>query len=99
MVTLDSGFVNTAGCTSAITYIDDDAGVLRYRRGYPIGQLAEHSTFLEISPGLCRSARCAACRGVPGRAATSLSSQKVHSGQNMVIFIYDLIHELLHTIT
>ncbi|PZS24188.1 MAG: citrate (Si)-synthase, partial [Pseudonocardiales bacterium] len=39
---------NTAGCTSAITYIDGDAGVLRYR-GYPIGQLAEHSTFLETS--------------------------------------------------
>ncbi len=48
MVTLDPGFVNTAGCTSQITYIDGDAGVLRYR-GYPIGQLAEHSTFLETS--------------------------------------------------
>ncbi|HVE97357.1 MAG TPA: citrate synthase [Pseudonocardiaceae bacterium] len=48
MVTLDTGFVNTAACTSEITYIDGDAGVLRYR-GYPIGQLAEHSTFLESS--------------------------------------------------
>jgi citrate synthase len=48
MVTLDPGFVNTAGCTSAITYIDGEAGILRYR-GYPIGQLAEHSTFLETS--------------------------------------------------
>ncbi|MGH3754081.1 MAG: citrate synthase [Pseudonocardiaceae bacterium] len=48
MVVLDPGFVNTAGCTSEITYIDGDAGVLRYR-GYPIGQLAEHSTFLETS--------------------------------------------------
>jgi citrate synthase len=48
MVTLDPGFVNTAACTSEITYIDGDAGVLRYR-GYPIGQLAEHSSFLEIS--------------------------------------------------
>ncbi len=48
MVTLDPGFVNTATCTSEITYIDGDAGVLRYR-GYPIGQLAEHSTFLETS--------------------------------------------------
>jgi len=45
-VTLDSGFVNTASCTSAITYIDGDAGILRYR-GYPIEQLAEHSNFLE----------------------------------------------------
>jgi citrate synthase len=47
-VTLDTGFVNTASCTSAITYIDGDAGVLRYR-GYPIDQLAEHSTFLEVA--------------------------------------------------
>ncbi len=45
-VTLDHGFVNTASCTSAITYIDGDAGILRYR-GYPIEQLAEKSTFLE----------------------------------------------------
>jgi citrate synthase len=48
LVTLDTGFVNTAACTSAITYIDGDAGILRYR-GYPIEALAEHSTFLETS--------------------------------------------------
>ncbi|MGH3896817.1 MAG: citrate synthase [Pseudonocardiaceae bacterium] len=48
MVTLDPGFVNTATCTSEITYIDGDAGVLSYR-GYPIGQLAERSNFLETS--------------------------------------------------
>ena len=47
-VTLDSGFVNTASCKSAITYIDGDAGILRYR-GYPIEQLAENSSFLETS--------------------------------------------------
>ncbi|MCG8656024.1 citrate synthase [Yimella sp. NH-Cas1] len=47
-VTLDVGFVNTASCKSAITYIDGDAGILRYR-GYPIDQLAEKSTFLETS--------------------------------------------------
>ncbi|KGN39442.1 citrate synthase [Knoellia subterranea] len=46
--TLDIGFVNTASCNSAITYIDGDAGILRYR-GYPIEQLAEKSTFLETS--------------------------------------------------
>jgi len=45
-VTLDTGFVNTASCVSGITYIDGDAGILRYR-GYPIEQLAEGSTFLE----------------------------------------------------
>jgi citrate synthase len=47
-VTLDVGFVNTASCRSAITYIDGDAGILRYR-GYPIEQLAESSSFLETS--------------------------------------------------
>src|SRR5690349_24584127 len=45
-VTLDVGFVNTASCTSAITYIDGDQGILRYR-GYPIEQLAKQSTFVE----------------------------------------------------
>jgi citrate synthase len=48
MVTLDPGFVNTAACSSEITYIDGDAGILRYR-GYPIEQLAEKSSFLEVS--------------------------------------------------
>ncbi|GGL17489.1 citrate synthase [Mangrovihabitans endophyticus] len=47
-VTLDTGFVNTASCTSAITYIDGEAGILRYR-GYPIEQLAENASFLEVS--------------------------------------------------
>src|SRR5690348_7214393 len=47
-VALDIGFVNTASCTSAITYIDGDAGILRYR-GYPIDQLAEKSSFLEVT--------------------------------------------------
>jgi citrate synthase len=47
-VTYDTGFANTASTQSAITYIDGDAGILRYR-GYPIEQLAEHSTFLETS--------------------------------------------------
>ncbi|TKJ21493.1 citrate (Si)-synthase [Blastococcus sp. CCUG 61487] len=47
-VALDIGFVNTAACTSAITYIDGDAGILRYR-GYPIDQLAGQASFLEVS--------------------------------------------------
>ncbi|AUN39373.1 MULTISPECIES: citrate synthase [Tsukamurella] len=46
--TFDNGFVNTASCKSAITYIDGNAGILRYR-GYPIEQLAEKSTFIEVS--------------------------------------------------
>jgi citrate synthase len=48
MVALDPGFVNTAECTSKITYIDGEEGVLRYR-GYPIEVLAERSSFLETS--------------------------------------------------
>ncbi|WP_082683098.1 citrate synthase [Mycobacterium sp. GA-1285] len=46
--TFDEGFVNTASTKSAITYIDGDAGILRYR-GYPIEQLAEKSNFIEVS--------------------------------------------------
>jgi citrate synthase len=48
LVTFDSGYGNTASCASEITYIDGDAGILRYR-GYPIDQLAESSTFIETS--------------------------------------------------
>jgi citrate synthase len=44
----DPGYMNTASCKSAITYIDGDKGILRYR-GYPIDQLAEQSTFLETA--------------------------------------------------
>jgi len=44
----DPGFVNTASCRSAVTFIDGDKGILEYR-GYPIEQLAEHSTFLEVA--------------------------------------------------
>ncbi|MDQ3169511.1 MAG: citrate synthase [Acidobacteriota bacterium] len=48
LMTYDPAFTNTASCRSAITYIDGDKGVLEYR-GYPIEQLAEHSTFLETA--------------------------------------------------
>ncbi|KAF1700931.1 citrate synthase [Pseudoxanthomonas suwonensis] len=48
LFTYDSGFTATASCKSAITYIDGDNGVLLYR-GYPIEQLAEHSSFLEVA--------------------------------------------------
>src|SRR5689334_7197019 len=46
MFTYDPGFLSTASCSSSITYIDGDAGVLLYR-GYPIEQLAQHCDFLE----------------------------------------------------
>jgi citrate synthase len=48
LMTYDPAFMNTASCHSAITYLDGDAGILRYR-GYPIEQLAEHCTFLEVA--------------------------------------------------
>jgi citrate synthase len=48
LVTMDPGFMNTAACESAITYIDGDAGILKYR-GYPIEQIAGKSNFLETS--------------------------------------------------
>lgn len=47
-VTIDSGYGNTGSCTSAITFLDGEKGILRYR-GYPIEQLAEKSNFTEIS--------------------------------------------------
>ncbi|GHV10809.1 citrate synthase [Fibrobacterales bacterium] len=48
VITLDDGFANTGSCTSSITYIDGDKGILRYR-GYPIEELAEKSTFVETA--------------------------------------------------
>ncbi|HEX7336318.1 MAG TPA: citrate synthase [Gemmatimonadales bacterium] len=48
LMTYDPAFMNTAACRSAITFIDGDRGILRYR-GYPIEQLAEQSTFLEVA--------------------------------------------------
>ena len=48
LLSYDPAFMNTASCRSAITYIDGDKGILRYR-GYPIEQLAESSTFLEVA--------------------------------------------------
>ena len=48
LVALDPGFSTTASCTSKVTFIDGGKGVLRYR-GYPIDQLANHSSFLEVA--------------------------------------------------
>ena len=47
-VTLDNGFLNTGSCTSKITFLDGEKGILRYR-GYPIEQLAEKSSFVEVA--------------------------------------------------
>ncbi len=48
LMSYDPAFMNTASCRSAITYLDGDAGILRYR-GYPIEQLAEQATYLEVA--------------------------------------------------
>ena len=48
MLSYDPAFLNTASCQSRVTFIDGDKGILRYR-GYPIEQLAEHSTFVETA--------------------------------------------------
>ena len=48
LMTYDPAFMNTASCRSAITYLDGDKGILEYR-GYPIEQLAEESTYLEVA--------------------------------------------------
>jgi citrate synthase len=48
MMTYDPAFTNTASCRSAITYIDGDKGILRYR-GYDIAELAEHCTYMQVS--------------------------------------------------
>ncbi|MCY3539313.1 MAG: citrate (Si)-synthase [bacterium] len=48
LVTLDPGYANTAETTSSVTFIDGEAGVLRYR-GYPVDQLVDHSSFLEVA--------------------------------------------------
>ena len=69
--TYDPGFMSTASCTSAITFIDGEKGILYYR-GYPIEQLAEHSDFLEVAHLLIKGelpnaahkdAFCSAIRG------------------------------------
>ncbi|HEY2407656.1 MAG TPA: citrate synthase [Polyangiaceae bacterium] len=48
LMTYDPAFMNTSSCRSAVTYIDGDKGILRYR-GYPVDQLAENATYLEVA--------------------------------------------------
>src|SRR3954466_11813461 len=48
LMTYDPAYTNTASCRSAITYIDGEAGILEYR-GYPIEQLCEQATYLEVA--------------------------------------------------
>src|SRR5437868_8452537 len=48
LMTYDPAFMNTAACRSAITFIDGDKGILEYR-GYPIEEIADKATFLEVA--------------------------------------------------
>ena len=70
LMSYDPAFLNTASTRSSITYIDGDAGILRYR-GYPIEQLAEEASFLEIvvAPLRGRAADAGRARRVAGRDA------------------------------
>lgn len=62
LITLDPGFVNTGSCRSAITFVDGERGILRYR-GYPIEQLANGSSFLEVAWLLIYGERPSAAEG------------------------------------
>src|SRR6266513_4380457 len=55
LMSYDPAYMNTASCRSAITYIDGDAGILQHR-GYPIEQLCEHSSYLEVAYLLIKGA-------------------------------------------
>ena len=55
--TYDPGFMSTASCSSTITYIDGDKGILLYR-GYPIEQLADRGDFMERPATCCSTASC-----------------------------------------
>ena len=72
VVSYDPAFLNTAACRSAITYIDGDAGILRYR-GYPIDELAETAGFLETAYLLLEGElpTTGAARGLGGRGSVS----------------------------
>ena len=79
--TYDPGFSATAACTSKITFIDGATGILRYR-GYPIEQLAEHSTFLEVAYLLLKG---------------ELPSQVEFSQFENDITYHTMVHERLNT--
>jgi citrate synthase len=79
--TYDPGFTATAACTSSITFIDGDKGILRYR-GYPIEQLAENSTFLEVAYLLLKG---------------DLPNKKQLSSFEHDITYHTMVHEKLNT--
>ena len=76
-LTLDPGYANTGACRSAITFIDGEQGILRYR-GYDIAELCEKSTFMEVSYLLIHGA---------------LPSQEQFSRFKDKVLLHSLIHE------
>jgi citrate synthase len=79
--TYDPGYGGTAACESKITYIDGDAGILLYR-GYPIEQLAEHSTFLEVAHLLLN-----------GELPTAAEKKEFESG----VIYHTMLHEQIRS--
>src|ERR1044071_3507098 len=79
-ITLDDGYGNTGSCKSAITFIDGEKGILRYR-GYPIEALATGSTFLEVAWLLMNGA-------LPSRAVLTAFEREVT--------LHTLLHENFH---
>src|SRR5512140_2491557 len=85
LMTYDPGFLNTASCKSRITFIDGDKGILEYR-GYPIAQLAEQSSFLEVclllrKGELPKAAELAQwTKGVTANAGVQASIEKLTDG-------------------
>ena len=79
----DPGFVNTAACRSAITYIDGEQGILEHR-GYPIEELAEKSSFLEVAYLLSHSE-------LPNQAQLDEWTHQVNRHRLVHETVYDLI--------
>ncbi|MFD0774964.1 citrate synthase [Streptomonospora algeriensis] len=86
MVTLDPGFANTAACQSKITYIDGEAGILRYR-GYPIQELAAGSSFLEVAYLLIHG-------GLPGPGELKDFSEQLRANAALPVEMQTMIDAL-----
>ncbi len=82
LITLDPGFANTGSCSSAITFMDGEKGILRYR-GIPVEQLAEHSTFRETTFLLINGK-------LPNREELDTASERLNQTS--------LVHEDMHIV-